>query len=299
MLFAALTACLFACSAICNTRIASLMDKATANLLRLLIASAALGLLTLWLDPGSLHPRPFAWLFLSGAVGFGLGDIAMFLAFTRIGSRLTVLINFCIATVLGTIADWYWLGDKLGGAEAGSIAVILSGLAIALLAAKRKGARHGSFAFGIAAAVVAGIGQGLGASISRHAEEVAATEGFAVSGISQAFQRVLAGFACLIIVYAIRRARGTLTAPLSTAKNRTSWLFAAAMFGPVLGVSCFQHSLGIVGNSGVVMAVVATSPLVLIPLAYVFEGDRPTRLSIVGGVIGVGGVVAMALLRHA
>ncbi len=297
MIFAVLTAALFACSAICNTRIAGLMDTVSANLLRLTIATGALAALSLALDPGSFAPRPFTWFFLSGAVGFGLGDIAMFLAFSRIGSRLTILINFCLATILGSVADWWWLGDSLAPGELAAMPVILGGLALALMAARARGARHGSYAFGIGAAVVAGFGQGLGATISRHAEGVAAVEGIAIGGVSQAFQRVFAGLCCLLVVYLCRRACGAIKRPTTSLGNRAGWLLAAAMFGPVIGVSCFQHSLHTVGNSGVVMAVVATSPLLLIPLAFLFEGDRPTRGSLLGALIGVAGVVAMALLR--
>lgn len=297
MLFALLTTFLFAGSAICNTRISNLLDTVAANLYRLSLALLALGLLTALTDPRSFHAGGFAWLLLSGFVGFGVGDIGLFSAFLRIGSRLTVLINFCLGTVVGALGDTVLLGVSIAPREWAAIAVVLSGLAVALMAARRRGSRHGSFAAGIVAAVVGAFGQGMGATISQLGREAAAHDGIAISGVSQAFQRVIAGLLCLFVVYQWRRWRGKLTTTGARPSQVLPWLAGAALCGPVLGVSCFQQALNVVGSSGIVMAVVATSPLLLIPLAWLIEGDRPTRFSVIGALVGVGGVIALVLLR--
>jgi len=49
--------------------------------------------------------------------------------------------------------------------------------------------------------------------------------------------------------------------------------------------------------SGIVLPIVATTPLVIVPLAYWIEGERPTRRSLVGGVVAVVGAVALTLVR--
>jgi drug/metabolite transporter (DMT)-like permease len=46
-----------------------------------------------------------------------------------------------------------------------------------------------------------------------------------------------------------------------------------------------------------VLPIVATTPLVIIPLAYKIEGDRPGARSIIGGAIAVAGAVALALAK--
>jgi drug/metabolite transporter (DMT)-like permease len=43
-----------------------------------------------------------------------------------------------------------------------------------------------------------------------------------------------------------------------------------------------------------VLPVVAMVPLAVIPLAYWLEQERPTRRSLVGGVLAVAGVVGLA-----
>jgi len=69
-----------------------------------------------------------------------------------------------------------------------------------------------------------------------------------------------------------------------------------ALCGPTIGVSCYQWALATT-PSGIVLPIVATTPLVIIPFSYWLEGDRPSRRSIVGGLIAVSGVVALTLVR--
>ena len=296
MTFAILTAALFAFSAVFNTRITKLLDEVTANFYRLLAACIILGALTLGFYPGSFHTNASIWLMISGVVGFGVGDIALFAAFARIGSRLTILINFSLSSIVGAFADWLLLNDQIGLWQLTSILIILCGLSLALLTRGSNERMNGSFKLGIVAATIAGIGQGIGATISRHAESIAESSGVTINGISQAFQRVSAGLICLFVLWAWKRFRGTIPRH-NTKKNQiVFWVLAAALFGPVLGVSCFQQSLKTM-TSGEAVAVTATSPLLLIPLAYFFEGDRIRPLSLIGAFTGVSGVIMMTLLR--
>jgi drug/metabolite transporter (DMT)-like permease len=61
-------------------------------------------------------------------------------------------------------------------------------------------------------------------------------------------------------------------------------------------VSFFQWALETT-PTGMVLAIVAMTPLVAIPFTRLMEGERPTRGSLAGGIIAVGGAVALALTR--
>jgi len=294
MSFAISTAILFAFSAICNTKVSRQMDQITANLIRLLIATFILGVATLIIDPKSFHSEASKWLIFSGIVGFGIGDIALFIALSKIGSRLTILINFCTATLVGASSDWLWLGDTINPETLIYIFCILAGLSIALNSKNLGSNNIRSYKIGIIAATIAGIGQGMGASISRHSTTIAVYNDVTIGGISQAFQRVFAGFLFLLLIFLIKKftARREPRSPVN--KKPINWLIFAALFGPVCGVSCFQASLQTM-TSGESMAIVATSPIILIPLALIFEKDKPTIVSVLGGIIAVSGVIGMAL----
>ena len=301
MLAAILTPFFFALSAVTGQRVAVRLGGAWGNCVRLFIATIALGILVAIFFPDSMRWPSFWWFFLSGVIGFGIGDIALFLGYERLGSRLTILLNLCLAPLFAMALEWVWLGNGITLQIALCAMMILAGVVMAIrpgAKSRQKIERRGRFGIGLIAAITAGFGQGTGAVISRKAEEVAVTLGAEGSGISAAFQRVFAGLVFSIVVVALIRWLGSRRdweswrSPLN--KSIAPWLFGTALFGPVIGVSCFQWALQSL-ESGIVLAVVATTPIVLMPLSYITEGDHPSWLSIFGAVIAVSGVVLLNL----
>lgn len=303
MIAAVLTTFLFACSAVTGQRVAMRLGGIRGNLIRLLIACSVLGILVLVFYRGAIQTETFGWFFLSGLIGFGIGDVALFLAYERIGSRLTILLNLCLAPLFAMALEWLWLGNGLPLAVIFGALLIVTGVVMAI----RPGAksrqvreRRGKFGIGILAAITAGCGQGTGAVVSRKAESVAIELGIASSGISAAFQRVFAGLIFALILVALIRLFGSGKArepwrnPFQ--KDLFPWLMGAALFGPVIGVSCFQWALQSL-ESGIVLSVVALTPIVMMPLARITEGDHPSKLAIGGAIVAVGGVILLYLSK--
>ncbi|MEC5125174.1 DMT family transporter [Verrucomicrobiales bacterium BCK34] len=303
MIAAVITTFLFACSAVTGQRVAMRLGGIRGNLVRLFIACAVLGLLVLLFYRDAIRAETFGWFFLSGLIGFGVGDVALFLAYERIGSRLTILLNLCLAPLFAMGLEWLWLGNGLPPSVIAGAFLIVTGVVMAI----RPGAksrqvreRRGSFGVGILAAITAGCGQGTGAVVSRKAEAVAAEFGVASSGISAAFQRVSAGLAFAAIVVILlhylgyKKERAPWQNPFQ--RDLLPWLLGAALFGPVIGVSCFQWALQSL-ESGIVLSVVALTPIVMMPLARITEGDHPSKLAILGAVVAVGGVILLYLAR--
>ena len=78
-------------------------------------------------------------------------------------------------------------------------------------------------------------------------------------------------------------------------KRGWPWLIGHAIAGPAGGVTCFQWAL-MLKPANIVLPIVATTPLVVLPLAHFFEGEHITRRSLVGGAIAVAGVIGLALV---
>ena len=115
-----------------------MMGALRANFARLLIATAVLGAMTWALLPGTVKGGPvLGWFFFSGLVGFGMGDLALFLAFQRIGSRLTVLLTQCLAAPIAALAEFAWMGTTISLGEAGSAVLIFGGVALAIAPGSR------------------------------------------------------------------------------------------------------------------------------------------------------------------
>jgi len=291
--FAITTALLFAFSAICNTRVSRGMDQITANLIRLTLATVILGLITFIYFPDSFHLHASSILCLSGLIGFGIGDIALFLALSKIGSRLTILINFCTATIIGAFADIIFLKESMKLTTWLFILLILTGLTLAFFPNKKQKHNYKKLNLGIIAAFIAGLGQGFGATTSRIAERIALNEDISISGISQAFQRVFAGMVFLAVIYSVKRIFSHKKTQIQSTRL-IHWIIFAALFGPVCGVACFQESLRTM-TSGETMAIVSTSPLILIPLAYIFEKDVPSKKSVAATFLAIIGIIGICL----
>jgi drug/metabolite transporter (DMT)-like permease len=144
---------------------------------------------------------------------------------------------------------------------------------------------------GIMFGLVAAVCQALGAVMSRKAFAI----GTSVDGITAAYQRILGGVAVTAMFFAYVKFRHPST---SSAEKRKiwPWVLANGLSGPTLGVSCYQWALKTT-PTGVVLPIVALTPIVIIPFARYTEGERPTARSIIGSIIAVAGAAALALSR--
>lgn len=309
MVQAVLTSILFAMSAVSAGRSTRLLGASTANLCRLLLATA---LLALWAHTGGygLTGVGLPWLFISGVIGFGLGDLALYGAYYRLGPRLGVLLCLCLAAPLGASIEWAWLGTRLTPYQILWGATILVGVFAALAPDSRVTIGARAWGVGILLGVIAAFGQGSGAVLTRKAFDVARQAGQHIDGGTAAYQRILGGLLLTIVVLLInhwrksrvagvppsergRDARDTSSATGRPWRRAWPWVVANALAGPALGVACYQWALAI-APTGIVLAIVATTPLVVIPFTMILDGERPTVRSLAGGALAVLGAAALA-----
>lgn len=279
-------------------RSARILGGMSANLSRLALATLLLGIWAFSFGTGD-HIRSFFYFFVSGCIGFGFGDIALFYALERIGPRLTVVLAQCLAVPVAALTERFWIGTILKSSQWIWIVVILIGVALALAPDRRRlKINQRMFWIGVGAGIVAALGQGWGAVISRKGSLLAAANGLPVDGGTVAFHRMLGGIiVTLIFFFLLRRSPrfAPVTAPTPD-RWRRAWLWVVlnAICGPTIGVACYQWALATT-PSGVVQAIVSVTPILTIPLAYFFEGDRPSLRSVIGGVIAVAGTIGLTV----
>jgi drug/metabolite transporter (DMT)-like permease len=304
MLASFLAAFFFALNATCANHSVRALGAVRANIGRLLVAVAVLGLFAHGLGNG-FTSASVPWFIASGVIGMGLGDLGVFAALPLLGSRLTVLMTQCLAAPLAAIGEWAWLGTHLTGAQIAWGVVILAGVAIAMMPSKSSPPRVCVKPIGFLFGLVAAAGQGFGALISRKGVNVAEAAGEAARnatfGLTAAYQRILAGLIFVVLWFGLmhllrRRSARMLSESSVTEKNGWRWMIANGLAGPVLGVGCYQWALATT-PSGIVLPIAATAPLLSIPIAFWLEGDRPTRRAIAGGIIAVGGCIALTASR--
>ena len=305
MLASFLAATFFALNATCASHSVRASGSARANLGRLIVAAAVLGLFAHTLGHG-FTSASVGWFFLSGLIGMGLGDLGVYGALPLLGSRLTVLMTQCLAAPIAALGEWLWLDTRLTGAQLLWGLVVLAGVIVALLPSRAHPPQVALKPIGFLFGLLAAAGQGLGALVSRKGGLVADAAGElshnATFGLNAAYHRILAGLVFTALWFLALRCLRKLPArpePDATppARRRARmWILANGLAGPVLGVGCYQWALATT-PSGIVLPIAATAPLLSIPIAFWLEGDRPTRRSLIGGVIAVAGCIALTLQR--
>jgi drug/metabolite transporter (DMT)-like permease len=298
MLFAFITAALFALGAVTARLLVTKLGSTLANLARLVVATLFLGVWAYTLGGGTAGPG-FIWFFLSGIVGFGFGDVALYFALPRIGARLTMLLTQCLAAPFAAVVEFLWLGTALTGTQLVLGAVVLAGIAMALVPKDNLHIERGKLLSGVIYGVIAAAGQGGGAVISRKAFDLSSAAGFEIDGGTAAFQRIIGGVIISWIAWMLLRSRpdekpASAIYGVLNDTRLTSLLLMTALFGPVVGVAFFQWALS-TAPSGLVLPIVALTPIVIIPVSYWLEGDRPKPRSIIGGVIAVAAAIALAM----
>ncbi|MDR0532471.1 MAG: DMT family transporter [Verrucomicrobiales bacterium] len=288
-----LTTLSFACSGLSAGRASKLIGGMQSLFWRTLLALCFLSLYAS-LFGQKLHGPGLLVFIVSGAVGFGFGDLALFESYSRIGARRTILLAQCLAAPIACLTEWAWLGTRLTCWEIFLGAVILFGVGISLAPSEHLKIPRPLFVSGVCFGVLAAAGQGWGAVLSRYAFHLNDSAGIHVDAVTATFQRMLGGAMLVLPVFAIylaNRRRRNFAKPNHSASG---WLLAHALCGPVIGVSCFQWALSST-PSGIVLAIVATTPIAIMPLTHWFDGDRLTTRNLIGAAIAVGGVIGLIL----
>ncbi|MDD2763299.1 MAG: DMT family transporter [Opitutaceae bacterium] len=302
---ALLTALFFAGNAVCARRAALHYGGTEGNFLRLLLAVALLGAWAHAAGQG-FGGGAFAWFFVSGCVGFGLGGLTMFHALPLLGSNLSMLIVQCGSAVAAALVEWLWLGTRLSAAQAGLAALTLAGVIIGLMGPLRpKGPMPAQprFAAGIVFAVISACAQGGSAVMSRRAFAVLHGHGFFMDAATSAYQRALGGLAVGVLALLLIRLGPTAQRPAAdlppvpaAAVPPWVWVILNTLLGPVLGVTCYQWALRST-PAGLVLPIVATAPLLTVPVARLLEHSRPTPRYWLGAVLAVLGAAGLTVVK--
>ena len=305
MLAAFLTTLLFATSAICGYRTAKQVGGVEANFWRITLATIFLTVWAFTFGHGFMGAPE--WFMLSGLFGIGLGDSAYFQALPRLGSRRTILLVQCLTAPFAALIEWLWLGTRLNLPEILCVGVILAGVAIALAPGDHIKISQRDWEIGLTASVFAALGAALGAVVIRKGYAAIAAAGMQVDAGTTGYQRVLGGIliptmALLIFKSRSAHAHGPAFSGDTLQISRDKWVriwpwvLINALSGQTLGVTCMQWALQTT-QAGIVTAIIATTPIVLLPMTRIIEGEKIGWRSLVGALVAVGGVIGLTFSR--
>ncbi|MFV0338089.1 MAG: EamA family transporter [Chthoniobacterales bacterium] len=299
MIPAILTTLCFAVSGLFSARLSKPLGAIHATTIRCIFVITLLAAYAYGLGQGALGPG-LGLLIVSGAIGFGLGDLALFQSYQRIGSRLALLLCQCLAAPIATLTEWIWLGTTLTFLQMFLVFLILLGTSLALAPSDHLHLPKGTLRAGIFFGTLAACGQAWGAVLSRRAYELNDFAGVSIDALTITYQRMLGGVALVFpfyVIYLLFQKKQGQQPLRQLLKLRQVWpyLLVSGLVGPIFGVAFYQWALATTA-SGVVLAIVATTPIAIMPLTYFIDGDRPSFRSLVGAFLAVFGVIAMLLV---
>ncbi|MEK7414521.1 MAG: DMT family transporter, partial [Planctomycetota bacterium] len=244
------------------------------------------------------HGHAFLWLLASGAVGLGIGDLAMYRGYELVGPRLIVLLTQCLAAPIAGIIEWLWLGSAPRPAQIAWICMTIVGVALALgpKALPKVDARH--LRAGIYMGLLSACGLAMAGVLTRQAAHAGDGSGLLLiglaGGIGAAFVRNLGGsVAAFTAGWMVSARSGAVPTRTISRLRGWCWLIGTAFCGPAAGVVCYQWAL-IQAPAATVQAVLALVPVLVMPVAWIVEGDRPSAMAWIGAVVAVAGAIGVA-----
>ena len=235
----------------------------------------------------------WAWLALSGLVGFVFGDLLLFQAYVIVGARIAMLI-MALAPPITALVGWWILGEILSPMNWVGMFVTLAGISIVILKrekqdvdlTKRRKIITNYSIKGILLAFGGAVGQGVGLVLSK--KGMGNYDAFAASHI-----RVITGMIGFAIIILITKRYGNVWKAIQH-KPAMKRIALGSFFGPFLGVSfsliAIQHT-----QAGIAATIMSIVPVLIIPPAIVFFHEKVNWKEIIGAVITVGGVAIFFL----
>ncbi|MFH1194963.1 MAG: DMT family transporter [bacterium] len=287
---ALITAVLWSGTAIAFSEASIRAGSLTVNITRMTLASTFL-IITIFIAGLSfnLSSTQVINLSISGLIGLIFGDGFLFKAFQLIGARLSMLI-MSLAPPIATVLAYFFLNEQLSIWAILGIIITIGGVAMVVL--QRHEEPSGKFkinALGILYGIFGALGQGAGLILAK----MAFNEG-EINGFVATFVRV---FSAVIVIIPMAIVTRTFKNPIkiySHDKKAFGFTLIGSVLGPYLGIT---FSLIAISNTqvGIASTLMATVPILMLPLVRFYYKEKLSWISIIGAVIAVGGVAILFL----
>jgi drug/metabolite transporter (DMT)-like permease len=241
--------------------------------------------------PVGASAAQLAWLVSSGVAGLVVGDLGYFYALAKIGPRLCSVVMACwpaCAVALEALAGRLPAPMALAG-----IGMTMAGVTVVLLRS-RDGARWNpttsrrQFAWGLAGALLGAVGQAVGfvfAGYGMQADGAAA----AVDPLSASVVRMTTAVVGLQVFALWRRQPIAVQALFDNGRAMRAALLGA-LCGPIGGVWLSMVARARASDAGVAAALMATTPVFMMPVAVWLYRAPVGRLGVLGTLLAVAGV---------
>ena len=240
-------------------------------------------------EPAPLNAEADRWLILglSSLAGFVISALFLLRSFQYIGPRLTMLIG-STSPIFAALMAWVFLGQGLPTFAVIGIVFVVGGVVwvVSERSAQQFDRQYAEYGKGLGMAVAAAVGQG--------AAFVLMSEGVA-GGFSPMSAGLIRTIVAIVLLWVFIAWRGKLRHNLSliaASPCALTWLILASVSGPVAGTTLILVSLQFT-SVGISSTLTNTTPIFLIPIAYLAFGERITARAVVGTLVAIAGVALL------
>lgn len=239
--------------------------------------------------PAGTQPEQLLWLSGSAIIGLVIGDYGYFRSLLTLGPRLATLL-MTTAPIFAVVISWIVLKQEIAALGLVGVVVTLAGVAWVILERNKGGGKKPSkrLGYGVLMGLLGGLGQAVGLVMTKIGM------GNNISALHASFIRmVAASIAIWIFASIIGKAVDNLRALKDL--RAAAAMAGATVIGPFFGIwlSLLAIEYTKVGIASTLMSI---SPILVIPLAILIHGERPSYRAVVGTVVAITGV-AMIFLR--
>ncbi len=228
-------------------------------------------------------PMESVWLLLiSGVVGIGLGDTAYFATVNRLGARRALLLEM-LAPLMSAVMALVFLQEQLSVIAWLGMALTLVGIVWVVSERSPQLALGPASTRGVILGVIAALGQAIGSVLSR-----AALADTTVDPLWSSLLRLVAGLVCIGGLSLWRRRSQPLVSRPMISARLLGGVAIAAFFGTYLAIWLQQVALKY-SPAGIAQSLLATSPIMVLPMALVM-GERVTLRATGGAVVALVGI---------
>src|SRR4030042_1873979 len=282
---ALVTAFLLSGTSIVFTEATILAGSVPVNLIRMISSIFFLGVTVLifQLDV-NISFMQILYLSLSGIIGLVVGDGSLLKAFEKIGPRLSMLI-YALSPAMAALLAFFYLDEILSFWGIIGMFVTIFGIGIVVFQRSGNGKSRAQICWsGILFALLGALGQAVGLIFAKQAFNLGGINGFVAT-----LFRVTGS---LIILYPFAVLTGRFKSPIvKFKKEKRAFVLTitGSFFSTYLGITLSLIAIAYT-YIGVAATIMATVPIILLPLSKFYYKEKLSKISIIGAFLAVGGI---------
>ncbi len=251
------------------------------------VALALASIATLFGDWASLGTREVLLLGSSGVVGLALGDVALFSAFAIVGPRRTGIL-FSLNAPMAAVASAVLFAERFSPSALLGSALVMVGVTLAVGFGTRPGQNHhweeirGRLWVGVGFGLLGAAGQAGGVLLADPAFETD------IDPWAAAAVRAIVGLGALIALRGYFERRARIPYPARIGWKLWGIILVSGTLAMVIGKTLVLVALS-TGEPGIVSILVSTSPVIQLPLIWMFTRERPAGGAWVGALLASAG----------